>query len=333
MTDKKPELSAAMKRKVEPKVFQKNPIIGTKYTIAISSAKGGVGKSTFATNLALALKKIGCKVGLLDADISKLIMTSHWSTGKTRILFEKALMLAREGKLVLFILHYSNLTEEQSKDEDYFGDYAPILLYHSLMNEISNEEDQTKSNIHLMATNDFQTDILNSGHLQKNEIHIFIDEFVVHSDGDLEMLDEISTKIGQNNYFWLSVAKSTSQSTKSFKTWLDGKVKNEYLEPELKYPLRNTKEIVEFENSLAPKESRVDELITTTANLEVSTTNLETLETESLGAESLPLPSKEEPSSSRTLVQPYNLPTQGWPMSIRIASKYVSCSRSPCRSS
>ena len=69
MTDKKPELSAAMKSKVEPKVFKRNPILGTKFTIAISSAKGGVGKSTFATNLALALKKIGCKVGLLDADI------------------------------------------------------------------------------------------------------------------------------------------------------------------------------------------------------------------------------------------------------------------------
>ena len=51
------------------KTFKKNPINGTKYTIAISSAKGGVGKSTFATNLALALKKIGCKVGLLEADI------------------------------------------------------------------------------------------------------------------------------------------------------------------------------------------------------------------------------------------------------------------------
>ena len=69
MTDKKPELSAAMKNKVEPKVFKKNPIIGTKFTIAISSAKGGVGKSTFATNLALGLKQIGCRVGLLDADI------------------------------------------------------------------------------------------------------------------------------------------------------------------------------------------------------------------------------------------------------------------------
>ena len=69
MSDKKPELSAAMKSKLEPKKFTKNPILGTKFTIAISSAKGGVGKSTFATYLALALKKVGCKVGLLDADI------------------------------------------------------------------------------------------------------------------------------------------------------------------------------------------------------------------------------------------------------------------------
>ncbi len=58
-----------MKENLEKKHFQKKPIEGTKFTIAISSAKGGVGKSTFATNLALALKKIGCKVGLLDADI------------------------------------------------------------------------------------------------------------------------------------------------------------------------------------------------------------------------------------------------------------------------
>ena len=69
MPKEKPELSEAMKKKMAGKTFEKNPIQGTKYTIAISSAKGGVGKSTFATNIALALKKIGCKVGLLDADI------------------------------------------------------------------------------------------------------------------------------------------------------------------------------------------------------------------------------------------------------------------------
>ena len=69
MPKEKPELSESMKKKLGGKPPQKNPIPGTKFTIAISSAKGGVGKSTFATNIALALKNIGCKVGLLDADI------------------------------------------------------------------------------------------------------------------------------------------------------------------------------------------------------------------------------------------------------------------------
>ena len=69
MPKEKPESSDAMRKKMSGKPPEKNPINGTKFTIAISSAKGGVGKSTFATNLALALKNIGCKVGLLDADI------------------------------------------------------------------------------------------------------------------------------------------------------------------------------------------------------------------------------------------------------------------------
>ena len=69
MPKEKPELSDAMKKKMSGKTFEKNPIKGTKYTIAISSAKGGVGKSTFAMNFALALKSIGFKVGILDAYI------------------------------------------------------------------------------------------------------------------------------------------------------------------------------------------------------------------------------------------------------------------------
>ena len=62
-------LSDNFKGNTAPKSFVKNPIKGTKFTIAISSAKGGVGKSTFAMNFALALKAIGLKVGILDADI------------------------------------------------------------------------------------------------------------------------------------------------------------------------------------------------------------------------------------------------------------------------
>jgi len=69
LVDPKAEVIITMTAEVRQKTGNRTLLPGVAHVIAVASGKGGVGKSTVAANLALALAQSGATVGLLDADI------------------------------------------------------------------------------------------------------------------------------------------------------------------------------------------------------------------------------------------------------------------------
>jgi ATP-binding protein involved in chromosome partitioning len=88
----------AMVRRAAPRVAEQL-LPGVKNIIAVASGKGGVGKSTVAVNLAVALARDGASVGLLDADITgpnvPIMLGLDGQPGKSE--GEKILPLSRHG--------------------------------------------------------------------------------------------------------------------------------------------------------------------------------------------------------------------------------------------
>jgi ATP-binding protein involved in chromosome partitioning len=72
-----------------PALPDRQGIPGVKHVLAVSSGKGGVGKTTVSVNLAVALAQMGAKVGLLDADIYGPNVPNMMGMGSAQIQVQK----------------------------------------------------------------------------------------------------------------------------------------------------------------------------------------------------------------------------------------------------
>ena len=84
------------------------------------------------------------------------------------------------------------------------------------------------------------------------KVHLFIDEFVINKE-TLRTFDAMNKKIDESCYVWLSIARATNKTNDMFKIWLEEKRQIGYVIPNLEYPLRNSREILDFERKLETK--------------------------------------------------------------------------------
>lgn len=89
-------------------------LIGVRHIIAIASGKGGVGKSTVTTNLAIALRQMGATVGLLDADLYGPTQPGMLGTQGTRGKTNGNGLLVPTEKHGVKVVSIGLLTEEDS---------------------------------------------------------------------------------------------------------------------------------------------------------------------------------------------------------------------------
>jgi ATP-binding protein involved in chromosome partitioning len=89
-------------------VLSRRPIAGVEHVVAVASGKGGVGKSTVAVNLALAMTALGMRVGLMDADVYGPSVAMMVGAGhQVRVTSERRIVpLERFGMRYISMAHF-----------------------------------------------------------------------------------------------------------------------------------------------------------------------------------------------------------------------------------
>ena len=212
----------------------------------IKLVKENIERASKAEVISLWCNLTTMQLSLIESAILRAILTSAYSTGKTMMLSTKALRLAQDGFLVLFLLSFTEIEE--------------TLLLLDLKTRFKDEP-----NIKLIAFPNKDLQKLEEIIADHPEHHVMIDEFIFYGNDPGHSNESPAEGYYQNNEFvencraWFQRISSLVSSCRflwiamagvynrcNWAGAIEALAIDHWCFPEMKYPLRNSQKIVEF---------------------------------------------------------------------------------------
>jgi ATP-binding protein involved in chromosome partitioning len=122
------EIEQAPPPRVGAATMQRRPIAGVRHIVAVASGKGGVGKSTVAVNLTLALASLGWRAGLMDADVyGPSVAMMVGAGGQMRVTSERRIV-----PIERFDIRYVSMAL-------FINDQTPVIWRGPMVTKLENE--------------------------------------------------------------------------------------------------------------------------------------------------------------------------------------------------